>query len=260
MSLIQLQIHRHSIPYRDLSFDMIEIQGGTFLLRYKVECRLSDFHLGQHQVSQALWLEVMGKNPAHWQSPDRPVENVSWYDSLEFCNELSRRMGLQPYYEIDKNRKDPNNLSDYDDLKWWVRAIKGADGFRLPTEAECEYAALGGARAEAYPYSGTASLGKVGWYRDNSFRQTHHNALRLPNALGLYDMSGQLWEWCGNWYGDFPKGPLSDPQGPKSGRARVIRGGSWDNEEQHCGVAIRFSVHPNYRVNRYGLRLSRTAL
>ena len=260
MPLAQLQIHRHSIPYRDLSFNMVEIQGGTFLLGDKVECTLSDFQIDQHLVSQGLWQEIMGTNPSEWQSPDRPVERVSWYDCVEFCNELSRRMALQPYYEIDKDRKDPNSLSNFDDLKWWVRPVAGSNGFRLPSEAEWEYAARGGAKGEAYPYSGTASLAKVGWYRDNSFKQTHPIGLRLPNALGLYDMSGQLWEWCGDWWAGFPQGPLDDPQGPDSGRGRVLRGGSWDNEERNCGVAIRDYFFPADRSLDYGLRLSRTAL
>lgn len=260
MPLSQLQIHRHTIPYRDLSFNMVEVQGGTFMLGDKVECTLSDFQLGQTLVSQALWQEIMGVNPSEWQSPDRPVENVSWYDCIEFCNELSRRMDLRPFYELDQDRQDPNNKSSFDNLKWWVRSIVGANGFRLPSEAEWGYAALGGARGEAYPYSGTTNLGKVGWYRDNRFGQTHHSALCLPNALGLYDMSGQLWEWCGDWYEDFPKGSLFDPQGPESGHGCVMRGGSWRGGERNCGVAVRDCYNPDSRLRNYGLRLSRTKI
>lgn len=218
---------------------------------------MGSFYIGQYPVTQALWEAVGVENLSWFIGPDRPVERAHWYDAVEFCNRLSEMCGLEPVYQIDKTVKDPNNQNDFDDLKWLVIRKKDANGYRLPTEAEWEFAAHGGIYGSGLEFSGSSALDKVGWYYENSHRETQPVSLFAPNELGLYDMSGNVWEWCFDW-----RGKESEIQtgGPESGHVRVLRGGSWLSDASVCRVAFRNDLLPGRRDRNFGFRLSRTAL
>lgn len=181
------------------------------------------------QVTQGQWQKVMGSNPSHFSScgNDCPVENVSWNDVQEFISRLNRQE------ETDK--------------------------YRLPTEAQWEYAARSGGRQEEYAgTSSESSLGDYAWYGANSGSKTHSVGQKRPNGLGLYDMSGNVWEWVQDWYGDYPSGSVTDPEGPSSGGSRVVSGGSWNNNARYCRSANSLIVHPGGRDLNLGFRLLST--
>ena len=221
----------------DVEFEMVYVEGGTFTMggtseqgsdAYGFEkpvhsVTLSGFHIGKHEVTQGLWREVMGENPSYNKSGDSyPEERVSWEDCQEFVRKLNARTGLK---------------------------------FRLPTEAEWEYAARGGRKSRGYKYSGSNSLGDVAWYRDNSGDKTHPVGRKSPNELGLYDMSGNVWEWCQDWYGSYGSSSQTDPAGPSNGSDRVLRGGSCSYDARYCRVSFRSNFGPGYRFIDCGLRL-----
>lgn len=199
---------------------------------------LSDFWIGQYPVTQALWKRVMnGQNPAHFKGDNRPVEQVSWQTiNDEFLPSL-------------------NNL---------VTKITDTEGgqhkgkFALPTEAQWEYAARGGKYwRENFTYSGSNHLDLVGWYDENSHQETKPVGLKMPNALDLYDMSGNVWEWCSDWYDSktYSRKPQRDPIGAVKGSYRVLRGGSWYYYALRCRPTFRYYYTPTYSFNRLGFRL-----
>jgi len=241
------------------------IPGGTFAMGSedgdsdeKPVHEVSDFMMGKYPVTQRLWQEVMGENPSHFKDcPECPVEEVNWYDAVEFCNKLSEREGLRPCYAIDKTRQDPNNQNSSDKLKWTITCDWTANGYRLPTEAEWEYAAGGGSSGRT-KWAGTdseAELVKFAWYNKNSESKTHPVRKLAPNGLGLYDMSGNVWEWCWDWKGDYASAAQPNPQGPLSGSCRVLRGGSWFDRAIGARVAYRSLNYPDSRGNISGFRL-----
>ncbi|OHD54722.1 MAG: hypothetical protein A2Y33_01740 [Spirochaetes bacterium GWF1_51_8] len=189
----------------------------------------------------------------------RPVVNIDWYDAVEFCNWKSLKEGLTPCYLIDKSRKDPNNLGGYDNKKWIVSCDFNSDGYRLPTEAEWEYAARGGNFPMPYFYSGSHEAGLVGWY-DLTVKTDPPMpvGLKHPNSLGLYDMSGNVWEWCWDWYG--PYGAITNevPVGPFQGFAHVIRGGSVNSLPEQLGIANRNYPYPYSSSYYIGFRIAQT--
>jgi len=195
-----------------------------------------DYYLGVTEVTQGQYEKVMGTNPSHFQtrvirksdSSMYPVESVSWDDAVEFCKRLS-------------------------DLP---EETKAGRVYRLPTEAEREYACRAGSKT-AYSFGASAkSLGNYAWFGENSNFQTHPVSEKKPNAWGLYDMHGNVWEWCSDWYGDYPKGAANDPTGPREASIRVRRGGSWDFEAAHCRSALRDWYDPSYRRSDLGFRLA----
>ena len=256
------------------SFEMIKIKGGTFWMgddngeydekpAHKVF--LDSYMLAQYPVTQALWYEVMkdtdrDARPSFFQGDNRPVERVNWEDAIVFCNELSRRTGLPVAYDKDGNHLDSKGNPTQD--------ITKVKGFRLPTEAEWEYAAIGGHLAEqkdgcfikSYEYAGSKRLEDVGWYRGNSNGETKDVGLKLPNRLGLYDMSGNVWERCWDWYDDDyyqkckDEGIVTNPTGGK-GSHRVYRGGSWFALPQYCRVSDRGNWALGNRYGNVGFRL-----
>lgn len=184
-----------------------------------------DYYMGETQVTQALWQAVMGENPSEFKGDDqRPVECVSWNDCQVFIQKLNALTG---------------------------------ERFRLPTEAEWEFAARGGNESRGCCYAGSNDLDAVAWHDGNSAEKTHAVAQKQPNELGLYDMSGNVEEWCADWYGEdyYQTSPDVDPQGPDTGRLRVLRGGSWYGDAWDCRLSIRISPYPEFRFNFYGLRL-----
>ena len=229
----------------NVSFDMIRVDGGTFMMgatseqgndayddeRPAHQVTLSPYYIGETVVTQALWETVMGSNPSKFKGSNRPVETVSWDDCQEFILKLNQKTGRK---------------------------------FRLPTEAEWEFAARGGNKSQSYKYSGSNNIGDVACYRDNSNNQTHGVKSKLANELGLYDMSGNVWERCQDWYGDYPSSAQTNPLGPSNGSIRVYRGGCWDSEGGSCRVTSRGDWEPDYRwfhapesqVRFLGLRLA----
>jgi len=204
---------------------------------------IRSFMMATTEVTQGHWQAVMGSNPSHFSDcgADCPVETVDWYDAVEFANALSKKEGLRAAYEISGK-----------DVSW----NKSANGYRLPTEAEWEYAARGG---ERHVYSGSNSVSAVGWTVENSGAKTHKVAGKQANAWGLYDMSGNVSEWCWDWYGKYRRDvydPVGDLRGPH--HTRVLRGGSWDYEQALNRVAVRHWYTPDNRGWDNGVRLVRT--
>ena len=233
--------------------NMIYVEGGSFMMGsndkpgiespiHKVT--LSSFIIGRYQVTQKEWKDTMGSNPSYWKGDDLPVEKVSWYDAVEYCNKRSRAEGLTPCY----SGKGDNIICD------WT-----ANGYRLPTEAEWEYAARGGQNSKGYKYSGSDNINTVAWYDGNSGSKTHAVGTKAANELGIYDMSGNVWEWCWDWYDSsyYNGSPASNPKGPTSGSYRVCRGGSWYSVANFCTVSYRYSYDATGSSYNLGFRIFR---
>ena len=216
-----------------VSFKMIAVKGGTFQmgsddsyenLRPVHQVTLSDYYIGETEVTQELWSAVMGSNPSEFPgNMQRPVEMVSWNDCQTFISRLNELTG---------------------------------ETFRLPTEAQWEYAARGGNKSKGYTYSGSDAEDDVAWYWYNSGGMTHPVKTKAPNELGIYDMSGNVWEWCSDWYGSYSSAAQTDPTGPSTGSSRVARGGSWGDYATGCRVAFRGIITPTNSISILGLRLA----
>ena len=234
------------VPQQDLDFNvngvqfrMKYVEGGSFMMgapddddeawgdekpAHKVT--LDSYYIAETQVTQELWQAVMGSNPSDFKGDiHRPVETVSWDDCQEFIKKL-------------------NTIT--------------CRTFSLPTEAQWEYAARGGKKSKGYKFSGSNSLGDVAWYGGNSNSTTHPVAQKQANELGLYDMTGNVWEWCQDWFDSYyyANSPQNNPQGPSSGGARVLRGGDWGDDPERCRVSCRYDEDPDYPDCYFGLRLS----
>ncbi len=219
-----------------VSFTMIPVEGGTFTMGATSEMTapdsdekpthqvtLSSYYMGETEVTQALWQAVMGSNPSWFQGDNLPVEWVSWHDCQTFISRLNSLTGKR---------------------------------FRLPTEAEWEYAARGGNQSRHTQYSGSSRIDDVVWYEDNSGRKTHPVKTKQPNELGLYDMTGNVWEWCQDWYDSYSSDAQTDPTGASYGTERVCRGGSWCYSLDCCRSSNRSSFAPGYSCDNFGLRLA----
>lgn len=254
---------------------MVFVEGGEFMMggesghedsKPSYPVHLDNFCLCRYPVTQTLWKAVMDTDPEElaFPHPQRPVERVSWYDAVDFCNRLSDQMGYQRVYTIDRDRPDPNNQNDSDKLKWIVSRIEGANGFHLPTEAEWEYAARGGRYAQSYEYAGSPNPNEVAWWDRTSQDFTQPVGLRIPNALGLFDMTGNVREWVWDWFGSnyyetcAQQGMAPNPSGPTQGEFRGVRGGSWYlSYDDDLRVAFRLTYNPVVRDFNVGFRVSR---
>jgi formylglycine-generating enzyme required for sulfatase activity len=220
----------------------IRVKGGTFTMgctseqgsdcyddeKPAHEVTLSDYYLGETEVTQAQWRAVMGNNPSNFKDCDEcPVERVSWNDVKDFISKL-------------------NSLS------------RGAR-YRLPTEAEWEYAARGGSLSKGYKYAGSDEVDEVAWYDDNSGYKTHPVRMKKSNELGIYDMSGNVREWCSDWKSDYSSGSQTNPTGPNTGGIRVYRGGGWGSLAGNCRVSNRDNDEPDVRYGILGFRLASPA-
>jgi formylglycine-generating enzyme required for sulfatase activity len=211
------------------------------------EATVSSFYMGKYEVTQREYEEVMGTNPSlgRQQGPNFPVNMVSWYDAVEYCNKQSLREGLTPAYTINKEQKDPNNTSSYPrEVKWTVTWDHTANGYRLPTEAEWEYACRAGTTT-AYNTGNTLGTGS-----------TNNSA----NAWGLYDMHGNVFEWCWDWKGNYKSDVQMNPIGASSGAARVFRGGGSASTPETLRSAFRDSGTPSLQRADLGFRLVRPSL
>ena len=197
------------------------------------------FWMGKYPVTQALWEGVKGFNRSVFNGPNRPVENVSWFDVVRFCNQLSHYEGLDPVYQIDGTD---------------VTCDWKANGYRLPTEAEWEYCARAG---QDFKFSGSDTLRSVAWYADTSLGTTHPVGEKKPNGFGLYDMTGNVWEWVWDWMNRYRKPPLVDPRGPKKGTLRIERGGGWRHHAHRIRISRRSNFDPMYSGDDLGFRLCR---
>ncbi len=216
--------------------NMVYVAGGTFTMGATSEqgsdafdnespthsVTLSSYYICKYEVTQALWRAVMGNNPSNFKGDNLPVECVSWDDCQTFINRLNSYTGRN---------------------------------FRLPTEAEWEFAARGGNYSRHYKYSGSNYISDVAWYDGNSSNRTHPVGTKQANELGLYDMSGNVWEWCSDWYGSYSSYSQNDPTGPNSGSFRVLRGGCWFIFASHCRSSYRYYNSPGYRNINLGFRL-----
>ena len=226
-----------TIPVKDgISIDMVRVKAGTFTMGATAEMKkpedwekpthrvtlTNDYYIGKYEVTQALWQAVMGSNPSSRKGDNLPVEKVSWKDCQKFLSKLNRITGKM---------------------------------FRLPTEAEWEYAARGGKKCRGYQYSGSNNLSDVAWYDDNSGNKTHAVGTKQANELGIYDMSGNVWEWCLDRCGKYSRFSQVNPIGANSGSYRVFRGGCWLNFAKFCRSSFRFGNTPDFRNNNLGLRL-----
>jgi len=252
---------------------LVLVEGGTLKnTKSSYSSIQSNFFIGKCEVTQKEWSDVMGSNPSKFQGDDLPVETVSWYDCIEYCNKRSLKEGLKPCYTIDKEAKDPKNQTVIDDIKWTVTINAGANGYRLPTEAEWEYAAGGGQSSKSYTYSGGDEIDKVAWYWGNAgdkpltgswswpaIEQNHTKTKPVggkePNELGLCDMSGNVREWCWDWYGD-TTGNSTPPDGSELGR--VWKGGGWIGGDFCCATTFRAGFEANGKGGDQGLRVCRT--
>ena len=183
----------------------------------------SSYYIGETPVTQALWKSVMGGgNPSHFKGDSLPVETVSWDDCHDFIQKLNKKTGKS---------------------------------FRLPTEAEWEFAARGGNKSRHTQYSGSDNIDEVAWYDANSNDRTHPVKTKKGNELGIHDMSGNVWEWCEDWLGEYNSGAQTNPTGPRSGSNRVRRGGCWGGSPRYCRSSSRYFYAPEFSGYNLGLRL-----
>lgn len=249
--------------------DLVFIKGGSItnkkLKLHRSKVSISDFYMGRYEVTQEEWVDVMGTNPSRFKFEDHPVEMISWYDAVVYCNKRSLKEALDPFYRIDSLRLDEVNTSVYDSIKWAVKINPKANGYRLPTELEWVYAASGGASSQSFTFSGWDSVDEVAWYWKNSGdkpqggywnydamegnnSRTHKIGSKKPNELGLYDMSGNVYELCQDWYQE---------DGVPAGESRVLRGGSWAAVALTCELTFRHFFVPNNKSGDVGFRVCR---
>ena len=226
-----------TIPVKNgINIEMVKVEAGSFKMGatpemqapYEVEKPVhrvtltNNYYIGKYEVTQALWKIVMGSNPSNSKGDNLPVENVSWNNCQKFISKLNKLTGKS---------------------------------FRLPTEAEWEFAARGGNKSRGYQYSGSNTIGDVAWYDGNSGSKTHAVGTKQPNELGAFDMTGNVWEWCQDWHGRYSSSPQTNPTGAVSGSYRVYRGGSWCYPAGYCRCSRRFDGTPDFRNGDLGLRL-----
>ena len=226
---------------------------------------ISSFYMGKYEVTQKEYKEIIGINPSYFIGDNLPVEQVSWYDAIEYCNKRSQKEGLTPAYAIDKSRNDPNNKNNTDSLKWIVTLNHSANGYRLPTEAEWEYACRAGTTTPLWTGSNitTDQENYDGNYPYNNNEKGEYRKKTTPvgsfkaNPWGLYDINGNVAEWCWDWYGTYSKRTQNDPVGAVFGVYRVFRGGCWFFGERKLRSAYRDYANPGNYGNYLGFRVVR---
>jgi len=218
--------------------EMVQLPGGRFTMGDKdepdakpQEIVLGSFYIDKYLVTQEQYQRVCGENPSRWKGSKNPVEQVRWSDAVKFCNQRSRLEGLEPCY----------------DLETW-QCNFDANGYRLPTEAEWEYACRAGTQTAYFFGSDASKLTDYAWFDKNSGRHPHPVGQKRPNPWGLYDMCGNVWQWCNDFYkvDYYQEAPQENPNGPKEGQSKVVRGGAWKFSAQNCRSGYRYYENPGY--------------
>jgi len=250
--------------------NFVFVQGGTFSRQNSdgsypnppVMVTLSSFYIDKYEVTQASYQAVMGTNPSYFSgNSNRPVEQVSWFNAIEYCNRRSMQEGITPCYIYGTYGTNPSNWPagwyTNDNNHTNVSCNWSANGYRLPTEMEWMYAAKGGNQSQGYTYSGSNTIGNVAWYTSNSGSRTHDVGELAANELGTFDMSGNVWEWVWDIWGTYPSGNQTNPTGPVSGSSRVWRGGGFGNFDSYCAVSLRADYDATSTAGYRGFRLCR---
>ncbi len=237
---------------------MILIPGGQFVMgggSSNSLVTLVSFYMSEVPITQLQYAHIMGKNPSKLVGDNKPVESVNWCEAIIYCNMLSKLSGLMPCYSIGTST-DLNMFEATSPVWKRINCNFTANGFRLPTEAEWEYAARDGKTSKPTPYAGSANINSVAWYGENSGITSHNVATKEPNDLKLYDMCGNVAEWCWDYYvPNLPSGAQTNPHGPSTGDMHVKRGGSWLDDPQQCTVFYRSGSAPNGKSSSLGFRV-----
>lgn len=242
---------------------LVHVPGGTFSNGVS-NVTLSAFWLSRHELTQAGYLAVMGYDPAigFGEGDNHPVYYVSWFNAIEYCNRRSLQEGLNPCFSYGTFGTNPDSWPANWDTSYLnhinVSCNWTANGYRLPTEMEWMYAARGGNLSHGYNFSGGNVIGEVAWYMGNSGTSSHTVGTKDHNELGLHDLSGNVWEWCWDIYGDYPGGNQTNPKGATSGPDRTIRGGYFYSSSAYCTVESRYYSQATYSIFSIGLRVCRT--
>ena len=239
--------------------EMMLIPGGEFIMgdnrgeddekpAHKV--KIGAFYMDKYEVTQAAYERMMGRNPAKFKGPDKPVERVSWFGAIQYCNMRSLREGFTPCYDLET-----------------LECNYEADGYRLPTEAEWEYACRAGTRTKYSFGNAPEKLGQYAWFKVNANKTSHPVGQKRPDQWGFYDMHGNVWEWCNDYYSEdyYQESPVENPNGPAVGDERVLRGGSWASAAQSARCSSRYSETPGFAdvcfgYEAYGFRCVRRAI
>jgi len=240
-----------------IGIKMVKIPAGSFLMGFDMASTLRPVHrvtldafqISATEITQAQFKSVMGYNPSYFTDNDNlPVEKASWFEAVIFCNKLSTLVGLDSCYITTEEE-------DYFGQKH-RKCDFSKNGFRLPAEAEWEYACRAGTTTNYYTGDNESDLDLAGWYRKNCDHRTHPVAQKKPNAWGLYDMHGNVWEWCNDWYyQNYNNSSSNNPTGPESGHDHVLRGGSWPDNAGYCRSANRCMIRPSYKNFGIGFRV-----
>ncbi|TFG60549.1 MAG: hypothetical protein E4H36_11915 [Spirochaetales bacterium] len=241
--------------------NMVLVEGGTFTMgdtagggydseKPKHSVTVSGFFMNKYEVTQKEFRDVIGFNPSKFKGDNLPVETVTWYDAVAYCNARSQKEGLLQVYTITGIGKN----SDGNITSASVSADWNADGYRLPTEAEWEYAAKGGKLSRGYKYAGGNSEGSVAWYSGNSGSKTQPVGTKAGNELGIYDLTGNVQEWCWDWYGNYTASSQTDPRGTNTGSYRACRGNSWRSDAGTLRTSYRVRDTPAYGGDGLGFR------
>ena len=247
--------------------NMIFVQSGKYQPSFADEEKeVFDIEVCKYPTTQKMWIEVMENNPSEFKGDNKPVECVTWWEALEFCNKLSEKYGLEPVYDLSKSTQGILMIKELGGETFYpnVANFKNTEGFRLPTEVEWEWFARGGQVAIEqetfdYTYSGSNSINEVAWYDRNSGSKTQDVGLKKPNQLGLYDCSGNIWEWCYDTTENIENGKSYTCKAFDSSNIyRRLKGGSWYEDDNVCTVRCRNYAHAIDANDVVGFRLVRT--